>query len=86
VAKKSTASSRNKLPDFEASLTELEKIVEKMEAGDQPLEETLKDFQRGIELARACQQGLKEAEQRVEKLVQKNGEVTTEPLEPDNDA
>jgi len=86
VTKKSIASSRNKLPDFEASLTELEKIVEKMEAGDQPLEETLKDFQRGIELARACQQGLKEAEQRVDKLVQKNGEVTTEPLEPDNDA
>jgi len=82
VAKKPT---KDKLPDFEASLAELEKIVEKMEAGDQPLEETLKDFQRGIELARACQQGLKEAEQRVEKLVQKNGELTTEPLKPADD-
>lgn len=68
-------------PNFEAALAELEKIVEKMEAGDQSLEESLKSFQRGIELTRACQQGLREAEQRVEKLVQKNGEFTTEPLE-----
>lgn len=68
------------VPDFEAALTELEKIVEKMEAGDQNLEEALKSFQRGIELARICQQGLKEAEQRVEKLVQQNGEVIVEPF------
>lgn len=75
MAKKSSA-----LPDFEAALAELEKIVEKMEAGDQSLEEALKSFQRGIELARACQQGLKEAEQRVEKLVQEGKEFKTEPL------
>jgi exodeoxyribonuclease VII small subunit len=76
VAKKS-----NTLPDFEAALAELEKIIEKMESGEQSLEESLKSFQRGIELTRACQQGLKDAEQRVEKLVQKDGELTLEPLE-----
>lgn len=76
MAKKSST-----LPDFEAALAELEKIVEKMEAGDQSLEEALKSFQRGIELARTCQQGLKEAEQRVEKLVQEGKEFKTEPLE-----
>ncbi len=75
VAKKSSTQ-----PDFEAALAELEKIVEKMESGGQTLEESLKSFQRGIELTRACQQGLKDAEQRVEKLVSKNGELTTEPL------
>ena len=69
------------LPDFEAALAELEKIAEKMESGDQPLEESLKLFQRGIELTRACQQGLKDAEQRVEKLVSKNGELAIKPLE-----
>ncbi len=68
-------------PNFEAALAELEKIVEKMESGEQSLEESLKSFQRGVELTRACQQGLREAEQRVEKLIQKNGEFTTEPLE-----
>ena len=66
--------------NFEAALAELEKIVEKMESGGQTLEEALKSFQRGIELTRACQQGLRDAEQRVEKLVSKNGELTTEPL------
>jgi exodeoxyribonuclease VII small subunit len=66
--------------NFEAALAELEKIVEKMESGEQSLEESLKSFQRGIELTRACQQGLKEAEQRVEKLIQKNGELAVEPL------
>jgi len=77
VAKKSA------LPDFEAALTELEKIIEKMESGEQSLEESLKSFQRGIELTRACQQGLKEAEQRVEKLLAENGEVRIEPLDTD---
>jgi exodeoxyribonuclease VII small subunit len=70
--------------NFEAALAELEKIVEKMESGEQSLEESLKSFQRGIELTRACQQGLREAEQRVEKLVQKNGEFATEPLDDED--
>jgi exodeoxyribonuclease VII small subunit len=69
------------LPDFEAALAELEKIVEKMEAGDQSLEDALKSFQRGIELTRTCQQGLKEAEQRVEKLVQDGKDFKIEPME-----
>jgi exodeoxyribonuclease VII small subunit len=81
VAKKSPT-----LPDFEAALAELEKIVEQMESGEQTLEESMKSFQRGIELTRVCQQGLKEAEQRVEKLVQQGGEFKTEPLAlEDND-
>lgn len=62
------------LPDFEAALNELEKLVERMETGEQNLEDTLKSFQRGIELTRTCQQGLKEAEQRVEKLLADSGE------------
>ncbi len=66
--------------NFEAALAELEKLVEKMESGEQSLEESLKSFQRGIELTRACQKGLKDAEQRVEKLTQENGEFTTTPL------
>jgi exodeoxyribonuclease VII small subunit len=58
------------LPDFEAALAELEKIVERMESGDQSLEQALVSFQRGVELTRLCQQGLKEAEQRVEQLTE----------------
>ena len=72
-------------PNFEAALAELEKIVEKMESGEQTLEESLKSFQRGIELTRACQQGLREAEQRVEKLSQKNKEFVAEPLRSEDE-
>ena len=66
---------KSALPDFEAALTELEKIVEKMESGEQNLEEALAAFQRGIELTRTCQLGLKEAEQRVDKLLVQHGEA-----------
>lgn len=72
-------------PDFEAALAELENIVGKMESGEQTLEEAMKSFQRGIELTRACQQGLRAAEQRVEKLIQKNGEFATEPLQNEDE-
>ncbi|MHB8258164.1 MAG: exodeoxyribonuclease VII small subunit [Acidiferrobacterales bacterium] len=74
------------MPNFEAALAELEQLVEKMESGNQTLEEALKSFQRGIELTRACQEGLKEAEQRVEKLVQQNGIVAVEPYQGNDSA
>ena len=69
------------MPDFEAALAELEKLVEKMESGDQSLEDALQSFQRGIELTRACQQALKNAEQRVEKLVKSGDRLVTETLD-----
>jgi exodeoxyribonuclease VII small subunit len=68
------------LPDFESALAELEQLVEKMESGDQTLEEALQSFQRGVELTRTCQQGLKDAEQRVEKLLQQNDGLRIEPV------
>ncbi len=81
MPKKSAVSKTAVVPDFEAAFAELEKIVEKMESGEQSLEEALKSFQRGIELTRVCQQGLKDAEQRVEKLIQEGGESKIEPLD-----
>ena len=47
--------------NFEKSLDELESLVQKMEQGGLTLEESLAQFQRGIELARACQKALSEA-------------------------
>lgn len=72
-------------PDFEAALAELERIVEKMEKGEQSLEEALASFQRGVELTRACQQGLKQAEQRVEKLMRDGAGFKLEPLDESDD-
>ena len=59
-------------PDFESALRELESLVEKMEQGDLSLEDSLKQFERGVILSRICQQALKSAEQKVEMLMQKN--------------
>ena len=41
--------------DFEKSLLELEKIVDRMEQGEQSLDDTMKDFERGMQLSQQCQ-------------------------------
>jgi exodeoxyribonuclease VII small subunit len=61
-------------PGFEKALQELEKLVEKMEHGELSLEDSLQHFEQGIQLSRACQQALKEAEQKVEILMRKNNQ------------
>ncbi|RLK48716.1 exodeoxyribonuclease VII small subunit [Alkalispirillum mobile] len=55
--------------DFEAALKELEGLVERMERGELSLEESLRQFERGVELTRACQKALQDAEQKVETLI-----------------
>ena len=55
--------------DFEKSLTELEQIVERLELGELSLDESLKQFERGIALTRSCQSSLQQAEQKVEILL-----------------
>ena len=50
-------------------MRDLEELVERLERGDLPLEESLAAFERGVMLTRACQTALKEAEQKVEILL-----------------
>ncbi|MBV1930465.1 MAG: exodeoxyribonuclease VII small subunit [Porticoccaceae bacterium] len=59
---------RKKTIDFEASLEQLESIVETLEEGNLGLEESLKSFEKGIKITRACQSALQNAEQRVRLL------------------
>jgi len=61
--------------DFEQALDQLEEIVEDMENGDLTLEESLKAFEQGIKLTRECQTALSEAEQKVQMLIEENGEL-----------
>jgi exodeoxyribonuclease VII small subunit len=62
-----------KEPDFEQALGELEKLVERLERGDLPLDEALKTFERGVALTRHCQSALKAAQQKVDILLKKSG-------------
>jgi exodeoxyribonuclease VII small subunit len=78
---------KQETPDFETALRDLEELVERLEHGDLPLEESLAAFERGVMLTRACQSALKEAEQKVEILLKKAGEPAVEdfmPEEPKN--
>jgi len=61
-------------------MQELEQLVEQMERGELSLEESLKYFERGIKLTRTCQQALQEAEQKVQILLEKNGQQSLEPF------
>jgi exodeoxyribonuclease VII small subunit len=67
-------------------MAELESLVERLESGEQGLEQDLADFERGIALARQCENQLKEAEQVVYKLVGEPGEERLEPLDEEPSA
>jgi exodeoxyribonuclease VII small subunit len=67
---------KNKKPvDFEQSLDQLENLVEAMEGGDLSLEDSLKAFEQGIKLSRECQTALSTAEQKVQLLLEENGQL-----------
>jgi exodeoxyribonuclease VII small subunit len=67
---------------FEAALARLAEIVQELEKGDIPLEQSLKLFEEGIKLSRICNKRLEEAERKVEVLLKdKDGKVTAKPFE-----
>jgi exodeoxyribonuclease VII small subunit len=68
---------------FEKALAELESIVQRLEKGDVPLEESVAIYERGEVLKRRCEELLRQAEARVEKItLDASGKPTgTEPLD-----
>ena len=74
----------NDLSGLEKSLEELEALVVRLESGDLPLEQALKEFERGVKLTRQCQVALTEAEQKVEILLKKTATAEPSPF-ADND-
>ena len=76
-------------PSFEEALQQLEQIVQKLEKGELPLEESLKLYEEGIRLSRLCHGKLEEAEGKIEMLMKdargepildKDGRPKTKPL------
>jgi exodeoxyribonuclease VII small subunit len=70
-------------PNFERELEELEAVVKRLEAGDLPLEESLKLFERGVALSDSCRRQLETAETRVEQLVKRGRGVVAQPFDPE---
>lgn len=67
--------------DFEQSLGDLQKLVERLESGELSLEDSLGAFEQGVSLTRDCQQALSQAEQKVQLLVEQHGRLSTEPFD-----
>lgn len=76
MATKKTESAASPVANFERSLDELEQLVQKMEQGEQTLEESLAAYERGVGLYRQCQTALEQAELRVKLL--------SDPAKPEN--
>jgi len=71
--------------NLEKSLAGLETLVGELESGDLPLDKAMKKFEEGIKLTRGCQKALKEAEQKVEILLQSaGGQESLEKFEDDD--
>jgi exodeoxyribonuclease VII small subunit len=67
------------LATFEASLKQLEKIVDQLERGDLPLEESLRLFEDGVRLSAACKRELDAAEGKVQILMkERDGSMRAE--------
>ncbi len=71
-------------PDFDRAMAELERLVETMEQGDLPLEQSLELFERGIKLTRTCQRALKEAEQKVHILLEQATDAELSPFDAES--
>ncbi|MGD8388353.1 MAG: exodeoxyribonuclease VII small subunit [Desulfobacteraceae bacterium] len=72
-------------PKFEASLQRLEEIVQRLESGDMPLEESLRVFEEGMKLVAFCSQKLEEAEKKVTLLTSRQeGGVDEVPFDLEN--
>ena len=78
-----TAHNDVKALSFEKALAELESIVQRLEKGDVPLEESVAIYERGEVLKRRCEELLRQAEARVEKItLDASGKpIGTEPLD-----
>ena len=74
---------KSKEQTFEQSLKRLEQIVTQLETKDVELDESLKFFEEGVQLARSCQKKLTEAKRKVEVLMKETGEL--KPFEEEDD-
>ncbi|MBC3436916.1 exodeoxyribonuclease VII small subunit [Pseudomonas sp. BW16M2] len=72
--------------DFEQSLADLQALVERLENGELSLEESLAAFEQGIALTRDCQGALAQAEQKVQILLERDGELAAQPFDTEPEA
>lgn len=80
ATREAASGSDDQQPSFEEGLAELETIVEQLEHGELPLEQSLELFEKGVKLSDTCRKQLQEAESKVEILLKKEGRIEAEPF------
>jgi len=60
---------------FEENLEKLEDIVKKLESGETPLDEAIKEFTEAMKIAEECDKKLKNAEEKITKILNKEGKL-----------
>ncbi|GAA0346137.1 exodeoxyribonuclease VII small subunit [Bacillus carboniphilus] len=69
---------------FEEAMGELEKIVDRLEEGEVPLEEAISIYKQGMELSKFCHDQLKEAEDQMVSIMTEDGELKPFTIEEEN--
>ena len=78
---------RDKAPSFEDAMGELEQIIEELEGGELPLEESLTKYEKGMAALKLCRDILDKAEKKIEILVKDDaGGVEAQPFDEPDDA
>ena len=75
---------KEKEHNFEETVRELEQVVRRLESGELSLDDSLKAFEQGVQLARSCEDKLTQAKSKVEMLVKQAGETKLQPFSPDD--
>ncbi len=65
----------NKELTFEENLNKLESIVKNLESGETPLDEAIDQFTEAMKLVEVCDKKLKNAEEKITKIVNKDGQL-----------
>ena len=70
---------------FEEAMEKLETITTELEKGDLSLEESMKKFEKGMELSKICNEILQNAEKKITILLEENGEWKEENFQPNSE-
>ncbi|MBI5266430.1 MAG: exodeoxyribonuclease VII small subunit [candidate division Zixibacteria bacterium] len=78
-------SDKKKPKDYESAVARLEEITGQLESGDTTLEDAIKLYTEGLEIAKFCDEKLSEAEKKIKVIMEKRGQLVEEDFEPDEE-
>lgn len=76
---------KKKHKDYESAVARLEEITTQLESGDTSLEDAIKLYTEGLEIAKFCDEKLSEAEKKIKVIMEKRGQMVEEDFEKDEE-